>query len=261
MHLDGFSSPERILMRTSKGILQGLLPLLGLIWAIGCSSPTGGGANVWAINLSVQPDPVYADTGTGIVYCFLTYNNERVEGYDINFRAYSEEVSNANITGSAQSSASSETGTSWTVYYNPNDYQGDSDTIYAVLYDVNDDTVVWNWTDVEVHHPVWEMDLSVQPDPVYADTGVGIVSCFLTVDDQETEGELINFRAASEGISDATVTSVSLSSTESATGTDPTVYYYPNNYGGAVDTIFAVFQNITGDTLVADTALVNILHP
>ncbi len=254
-------------MRALKALTHGLLPLLGLIWAVGCSSPTSGGgggsgiSNIWDLDLWVQPDPVYADTGTGIVYCFLTYNDERVEGYDLSFRTYSEAVSNANITGTAQSSATSETGTSWTVYYNPNDYGGDSDTIYAVLYDVNDDTVVWNWTEVGIHHPVWDLDLWVDPDPVYADTGVGVVSCFLTVDGGETDGEQITFRAASEGISDATVTSIAFSSSESATGTDPTVYYYPNNYSGAIDTIFAVFLNFTGDTLAADTATVNILHP
>lgn len=213
------------------------------------------------MTLSVNPNPVYADTGTGIVSCFLTYNGTRVDGYNIHFRTYSEDSSNANITPAAESSSTSETGTSWMVYYNPNDYTGSSDTIYAVLLDADNDTVTSAWTQVEVHHPVWTMALSVNPNPVYADTGTGIVSCFLKADGQLVGDELISFRAASADSSNSSINSAAWSSTTSATGTEPTVSYFPNNYSGAVDTIYAVFESVPGDTSAWDTTVVHIVHP
>lgn len=119
---------------------------LGLLWVFGCSSsPTGGGTvSFYRLDIFVQPTSVWADTGKGIVYCFLTHGDTLAEGYPIQFRAVSEDNSNSNITSTSFTSDTAATGTVPTVYYNPNNYQGDVDTIYAILTDIAQDTVAWD---------------------------------------------------------------------------------------------------------------------
>jgi len=142
--------------RLLRVIGYGLLPVLGLAWVIGCSTssnPLGGGSTQWRIDLSVQPASVYADTGTGIVRCFLSFADTLVPGHVIHFRAASELSSQANITPTSWSSDTSATGMVPTVFYNPNDYAGDQDTIYAVFLSTNQlDTVTWSSQVVPIIH-------------------------------------------------------------------------------------------------------------
>ncbi len=135
-----------------------LVPLLGMIWALGCStsgSITGPGPDstaAWTLNMDVQPYQVYADTGGAVVYCFLQYGDTLKAGYPLHFRAASESVSSSVITSIATSSTDS-TGTSPAVYYHPNNYAGDTDTIFAVFYSTTQDTVAWDSVIVPIIHP------------------------------------------------------------------------------------------------------------
>ena len=142
--------------RTLTVLLYVLFPALGLIWVIGCSSstgPAGGGqATPYEIDIYVQPAAVPAVTGQGIVYCFLTRADTLVAGKSLIFHAVSEDVSNANLLGSAASSDTAETGTVPKVNYFPNDYALDYDTIYVWAKD-GADTIAWDSTVVEVIQP------------------------------------------------------------------------------------------------------------
>jgi hypothetical protein len=117
----------------------GLLPLLGLIWAVGCTtSPTGGGDGgttvpQFQLEISIEPAAVHPDTG-GIVSCWLTSSGNPVDGKYLTFYAASQDSSTSSITSATYSLSTEPTGTQWPVYYYPNDYTGDIDTIFAAAY-------------------------------------------------------------------------------------------------------------------------------
>lgn len=137
---------------TLARILKVLLPLLGLLWVISCSNPTGGGGGTpgptYTIDIWVEPDSIPED-GLGIVYCFLKSNGVPLDDETIYFRSASEA---ATITGSSYSWSASHTGTEPEVHYFPNYFAGDVDTIFAHLEDFAGDTLVFNWTTVTVLH-------------------------------------------------------------------------------------------------------------
>ena len=109
---------------------------------------------------------------------------------------------------------------------------------------------------------VWNIDLTIDPDTVLSVTGLANVHCFLTRDGEATDGEQIYFRSYSADFSTSALTTSSWTDSTSSTGTDPVVIYRPNNFEGAIDTIYAVFyETYQGDTLAWNWATVNILHP
>lgn len=115
-----------------------MFPALGLFWAFGCSTgPTGGGGGIvvpqYQLEISIEPAAVYPDTG-GIVSCWLTSFGNPVDGKYITFYAASQDSFNSSITSSTYSLSTAATGTEWPVYYYPNNYSGDVDTIYAAAY-------------------------------------------------------------------------------------------------------------------------------
>ncbi len=139
-----------------------LFPLAGLIWAIGCSTtPTGGGGgpggggggSQYILDITAQPDSVYTDTGSAVIYCTLTQNDTALVGAEVHFNAASEDVSNSVITGLANIDTSAETGTNPVVHYYPHNYLGDRDTIYAVYKGEGNDTLAWDSTIVRIIHP------------------------------------------------------------------------------------------------------------
>lgn len=248
-----------------------IIPALGLIWSIGCSTgPTGSTkTSGYGIALFVQPDSVYADSGKGVVHCFLTYGNSRITSEEtIKFRAASGDTliypdCNSTLTSAAYPSDTADTGTEPEVHYFPNNYLGDADTIYALFTNTAGDTLVCNSTIVPILHPEppYNIALDVQPDTIMAYTGEGIVYCFLTYGYTPVDGEQVHFRAASQYFSNSTITSTAWSSVTSASGTIPSVYYCPNNYGSDLDTIYALFTNPSDDTLAWDSTIVYIQQP
>jgi hypothetical protein len=131
-----------------------LLPVLGLVWVIGCSNPTGhsnGGGTTFTLDLSIEPDSVQVNE-MGVVSCFLKSNGVLLDDETVYFSAVSEATSNSTITGASISSSLSPTGMNPEVHYWPVDFAGDVDTIYAHLQDSAGDTVAINWITVTIIH-------------------------------------------------------------------------------------------------------------
>ncbi|MBU0519475.1 hypothetical protein KJ564_11140 [bacterium] len=241
-----------------------ILPLTGLGWVSGCSNPMGGGggdggSNSYTIEVSVSPETVTADSGLGMVSCFLRYGSEVVGGQQVWFSSHSENVSNANITVAGFTSSTSETGLSTSVFYRPNDYEGDQDTVFAV-YEFGGDTVAIGYDIVQIHHPDIELELFLDPLQVYADTGNAQVYCFLKADDIVVGDKLVSFWAASEAVSNSHVTAFGTTSATSTTGLFTDVLYQPDDYAGAIDTVYACYID-DEDTLAFTSTLVEIIHP
>ncbi|TKJ40025.1 hypothetical protein CEE37_09825 [candidate division LCP-89 bacterium B3_LCP] len=135
-----------------------VLSAFALTWAIGCSKGSSGGpigGVQYSLNLSISPTSVYADTGTGMVSCFLTSDGLALDGKPIEFRAASEPTSNSTLTSSSVSLFSNANGLQGNVFYHPNDYVGDTDTIFAAAFSdfLGGDTLIWTSTVVNIIHP------------------------------------------------------------------------------------------------------------
>ncbi len=245
------------------------LPVLGLIWAIGCTkTPSGPGNNgtpppvdEYVLEISVVPAVVTSESGTGIIHGSLKKNNIPMQNAQLDFRSVASEISSANMTTGSWTDTTSESGFNPTVFYHPVDYEGDIDTIYAVYYAAyGGDTLAWNFVSVEIHHPLIEIDLSIDPISVYEDSS-GLISCFLTIDGVPLVNEEIDFRAASSNYSNSIIDPLnSFSDSTTATGTVMPVLYYPNDYEGDIDTLFALYED-DGDTVALSSITVNIIHP
>lgn len=103
----------------------------------------------------------------------------------------------------------------------------------------------------------YQLIVDIEPDTVETVTGQGTVSCTLTFNNTPLHNEEIHFRATSESSSNSSILSTSWTDTTEVTGLDPEVHYFPNNFPGDVDTIFAVY----GDTTAWDYIIVYIHHP
>jgi len=246
------------------------LTVCGLIWLIGCtktpSGPGNGGGTPPPVDeyvLEISMDPaIVVSGGGGIVHGSLTLNGAQIDGETVRFRSTASDVSDANMTSSSFTDTSSVSGFYPAVYYHPESYEGTVDTIYAVYYlTYLGDTLAWTSTTVEIYHPVIEIDLSVEPASVPADTGEALIYCFLTEDDIRMDDELIEFRAAGSSASNAIVSPHSAFSDTSATGTVVNVYYRPNDFTGDVDTIFALYADSFGDTIAISSVTVDIEQP
>lgn len=254
--------------RTAAILGYGLMPILGLLWAIGCSTSTshlpdgGGGNSQWSVNVTVQPNPIHPDTGHGIVYCQLAYGDTVMAGYAIHFRATSQSSSSSNITSTSWTSDTDSTGMAPTVFYNPNNYAGDYDTIYAVFLSANQiDTTAWDSTVVQIIQPPpadTTLDVFVIPSQIQDSTGQGTISCLLRMSNVLVPGYTIRLRATSGALS--TITSEVISSDTSATGTVPTAYYSPTLVTAEFDTIIGAALTAIQDTMAVDSFVVDILH-
>mgnify|MGYP005836606707 CR=1 FL=1 len=133
-------------------IWYGTLPVLSLIWAVGCStSPTGGaGGAIYSLEAFIQP-PAIAVGGTGIVHCFFRYGDSLLSGQTIKIRATSGQQSS--YTSSVFSSDTAATGTYPVIYYNPNAVIADADTIYVHAPNSVQDTIAIDTVFVTILHP------------------------------------------------------------------------------------------------------------
>ena len=119
--------------RLRHRILYGMLPIMGLLYVIGCGSSSSGGPTYYpfTLELSVDPDTMSNGDSAAVVSCYLYYEGVLDGGETIHFSVASDPE--AVITGQATSVASDTgTGTNPTVYYDPNSVAADSDIIYAV---------------------------------------------------------------------------------------------------------------------------------
>ena len=119
--------------RLWQSLLYGLLPILGLVWVIGCGSSTSGGPTYYpySMTLSVDPDTMSNGDSAAVVSCYLYYEGVLDGNEIIHFSVASDPQ--AVITGQATSTASdTATGTIPVVYYDPNSVTADWDTIFAV---------------------------------------------------------------------------------------------------------------------------------
>ena len=106
---------------------------------------------------------------------------------------------------------------------------------------------------------VFTLDIWIEPDTVHV-SDMGVVNCFLKSSGVPLDGETVYFSAASEATSNSTITVASISTSTSSTGMDPEVHYWPVDYAGDVDTIYAHIEDSTGDTLAINWTTVTILH-
>ncbi|HEX7344402.1 MAG TPA: hypothetical protein VF398_09060 [bacterium] len=119
--------------RLRQGFLYGMLPILGLLYVIGCGGSSTGGQTYfpYTLTVSVEPDTMSNGDNPAIVSCFLYYEGALEGGETLLFSVASD--TQAIITGQATSVASdTATGTTPVVYYDPNSVAADWDTIYAV---------------------------------------------------------------------------------------------------------------------------------
>ena len=119
--------------RLWQRLLYGLLPILGLVWVIGCGSSTSGGPTYfpYSMTLSLDRDTMSNGDTPDTVTCFLYYEAALAGGKIIRFSVASDPQ--AASTGQAVSvSSDTGTGTTPSVYYDPINVTADWDTIYAV---------------------------------------------------------------------------------------------------------------------------------
>ena len=119
--------------RLRQRYLYGMLPIMGLLYVIGCGGSSTGGQTYFPYTLTVSVDRDTMSNGDApdTVSCFLYYEGDLAGGKTLHFSVASD--TQATITGQATSVASDTgTGTNPTVYYDPNSVTADWDTIFAV---------------------------------------------------------------------------------------------------------------------------------
>jgi len=137
--------------RLWQRLLCGLLPILGLIWVIGCGSSTSGGPTYfpYSMTLSVDPDTMSNGDDPAVVSCFLYREGEPEGGNSIAFTVASGD--GAVITSLAFSTnADTGTGTVPTVYYAPDSVTAEWDTIFAVFMNAVGDVAASAYTVVRI---------------------------------------------------------------------------------------------------------------